>query len=109
MLKFLGLGLVVAVIVLAVGLPIRCHTPIAKPPYRGCLRRVAGLLGKCHTHGSRPMHRLIAVLGGRHLAERRICKKCGRSAVFCRARDTGRPFLGCIGYPNCRTPRQLGN
>jgi hypothetical protein len=90
-------------------LPVRCQGPIAKPPFRGCRKSVYGFVGHCRYHGRRPGLRIMAVLGGRHLPARRICDKCGRSTTFCRAMDSGKPFLGCAGFPECKRPRWLHN
>jgi hypothetical protein len=89
--------------------PMRCHSPISKPPIRGCRGRVYGLVGHCRHHGRRPVLRLMAALGGPHLPERRVCSICGRPTLFCRIQKSGKPFLGCSGYPNCKNPRWLNN
>jgi hypothetical protein len=98
----------VAVVVLAAAvIPMPCQAPISRPPYRGCRHRVYGLFGRCRSHGQRPGFRLIATLGGQRLSARRICSACGRPAGFARARATGKPFLGCTGFPECRRHRWL--
>jgi hypothetical protein len=97
----------VVIVFLVAGTPMWCQAPIGRPPFRGCRRRVPGFFGRCRDHGVRPGRRLVAVLGGQQLPLRRICAGCGRPAVFCRARDTGRPFLGCSGFPDCKKRRWL--
>ena len=88
-------------------IPIRCCSPISKRPFRGCRIRVVGILGLCRSHGSRPGVRLICMLGGERLANRRICDQCGHARVFGRLQETGQPFLGCARYPTCKNPRKL--
>ena len=87
--------------------PIRCTAPISRPPFRGCRRRVVGVLGICRDHGSRPGLRIIHLLGGTRLLSRRVCDRCGQSRVFLRMRSDGAPYLGCVGYPSCRNARML--
>jgi hypothetical protein len=103
------LGSLVVLKFLAFILPMRCQGAIARPPFRGCRIRVYGFLGHCRNHGFQPQRRMMSALGGQRLAARRTCSSCGRPAVFCRRRDTGRPFLGCTGFPECKNPRWLGN
>lgn len=100
-------GAVLAVAVVA-GTPMHCQAPTAKPPFRGCKHMVYRFFGRCRNHGLQPRRRLIAVLGGQQLLLRRVCIRCGLPSVFCRAGDTGRPFLGCSGFPSCRKQRWLG-
>jgi hypothetical protein len=104
-----GIGSAIRIFVALIGfvLPMRCQGPISKPPYRGCRKRVYGLVGNCRFHGRRPGPRLIAAFGGRHLPQRRVCERCGSPSVFCRVSDTGNPFLGCSAFPNCKSPRWL--
>jgi hypothetical protein len=99
-------GLVV-ILLLAGGVPMRCQGPIARPPFRGCRRRVYGFLGRCRNHGFQPGRRLMAAIGGSPLLLRRTCAGCGQPAVFCRMQDTGKPFLGCSGFPACKNIRWL--
>jgi hypothetical protein len=96
-------------VLLAFGVPMRCQGPIAKPPFRGCRRTVYGFLGHCRSHGFQMGRRLMAVLGGQQLLQRRICRACGHPALFCRHQGTGKPFVGCTSYPVCKTPRWLDN
>lgn len=103
------LGSLVVLGFLAFMLPMRCQGAIARPPFRGCCIRVYGFLGHCRNHGFQPQRRMMSALGGQRLAARRTCSSCGRPAVFCRRRDTGRPFLGWSGFPECKNPRWLGN
>jgi hypothetical protein len=100
--------LVVAAALVLNVVPVRCAHPISQPPFRGCRVFVHGLLGRCRHHGRHPGTRVITVLGGPALGQRRTCSKCGRPSVFGRFPDTGRPFLGCAGHPTCKNPRQLG-
>jgi len=100
-------ALAVVIVLLAFGVPMRCQGPIARPPFRGCRRRVGGFLGYCRAHGFQPGRRLMSVLGGQRLPQRRTCRACGRPTVFCRMQDTGKPFLGCTGFPDCKNPRWL--
>jgi hypothetical protein len=93
----------------AFGLPMRCQGPTSKAPFRGCRKSVYGFVGRCIYHGRRPGLRAMAMLGGRHLPGRRVCDKCGRSTVFGRVMDTGKPFLGCSGFPECKRPRWLND
>lgn len=99
-----------AVLVLAVvaGTPMHCQGQTSKPPFRGCKIIVYGIFGRCRIHRLQPRRRMIAVLGGQKLLLRRVCISCGLPSVFCRARDTGKPFLGCSGFPSCKKPRWLG-
>jgi hypothetical protein len=87
--------------------PMHCQGPIARPPFRGCRHVVYGLFGRCRNHGVQPARRVMAILGGQQLLLRRVCLGCGLPSVFCRAGDTGRPFLGCSGFPACRKQRWL--
>jgi hypothetical protein len=105
-LAVIGYGLA-GLVALGLLLPMRCHGPISKPPFRGCRTPVIGLLGRCRHHGRRPDVRLVCLLGGERLASRRVCDRCGRARVFGRLRDTGRPFLGCSQYPSCKNARLL--
>lgn len=101
------LGGSVVIALLAVGVPMRCQGPIARPPFRGCRKTVYGFLGRCRNHGFQPSRRLMAALGGSRLPLRRTCAGCGQPTVFCRIQDTGKPFLGCSGYPACKKIRWL--
>jgi len=96
-----------AVVLAIVFVPVSCSAPISRPPFRGCRRPVMGLFGFCRTHRSRPGVRLIRLLGGSHLLARRVCDKCGQSRVFLRMQGDGVPYLGCVGFPNCKNPRML--
>jgi hypothetical protein len=104
---FLSLGIALMLAIFTV--PMKCCSPISKPPIRGCRTHVYGLIGRCRHHGRHPVLRLMATLGGLHLPERRVCDMCGRPALFCRMQKNGKPFLGCSGYPNCKNPRWLNN
>jgi ssDNA-binding Zn-finger/Zn-ribbon topoisomerase 1 len=110
---YLTTALLVGVPLVAVVTPfavkISCHAPISQRPFRGCRRKVVGLLGRCGTHGRRPGQRLMVLLGGRELAARRICDQCGRRRVFGRRQRDGSPFLGCSGYPACARMRPLAD
>jgi hypothetical protein len=86
--------------------PMRCSAPIGTAPFRPCRRPLKWLFGSCQHHGSRPGLRLVRRLGGSRLLTRRVCDKCGRSRVFLRMPD-GAPYLGCVGFPNCKDPRML--
>jgi len=108
-LQLVGFGLAGALVVTALFAPMFCCAPISKPPFRGCRRHVAGLFGRCRNHGRRPGLRVIRLLGGERLLSRRVCDRCGQSRVFLRMRDTGTPYLGCVGYPTCKNPRILKN
>jgi ribosomal protein S27AE len=101
-------AIVIAVLVLAFGVPVRCSHPTSKPPFRGCKVHVAGFLGKCRHHGRAPGARVMATLGGQELMRRRTCDRCGQPRVFARHNDTGRAYLGCTGFPVCKNPRLLG-
>lgn len=103
---FVAVSFMVVFVVAAT--PMRCQAPVAKPPFRGCRNMVYGFFGRCRNHGLQPGRRLIGALGGQRLLLRRVCPRCGQPSVFCRASDTGRPFLGCSGFPACKTPRWLG-
>jgi hypothetical protein len=94
-------------VVLAVGVPMRCQGPISRPPYRGCRKTVYGLLGRCRHHGFQPGRRLMAAAGGGRLLLRRTCGGCGQPAVFARMSVTGKPFLGCSEHPACTKIRWL--
>jgi hypothetical protein len=87
--------------------PMHCQGVIAKPPFRGCRKIVVGLFGRCHYHGFQPGRRVILLLGGPRLPLRRVCDKCGQPRVFGRHQDSGRPFLGCAGFPACTRSIQL--
>lgn len=102
----IGLGLSSLVVVLTV-FPMPCRSPISTPPFRGCRRRVVGLVGRCRNHGRRPGVRVICLFGGEQLGRRRVCDKCGQPQVFGRLQDTGKPFLGCVRYPNCKNAKLL--
>jgi ribosomal protein S27AE len=101
-------AIVIAVVTLAIGLPVRCNHPTSKPPFRGCKWHVYGFLGKCPHHGRVPGVRLMASFGGRELMRRRTCDRCGQPRVFARHNDTGRAYLGCTRYPVCKNSRLLG-
>jgi hypothetical protein len=102
-LSVLGITLLAAAFII----PIRCHGPTSKRPYPGCRRTVHGLLGACRYHGRKPKRRLLAILGGDRLTQRLVCDRCGQPTTFLRMKDTGAPYLGCAGYPNCKNPRLL--
>jgi hypothetical protein len=106
------LGLLIslsAIGLLAGATPMRCQGPIAKRPFRGCRKRVCGFMGHCRYHGFQPGRRIMAVFGGESLLRRRICSKCGSATVFGRVLGTGKPFIGCSGYPTCKNPCWLAN
>jgi hypothetical protein len=94
-------------ILLTVGLPMRCHAPIARRPFRGCRKTVYGVLGRCRYHGFQPGRRMMAAAGGSRLLLRRTCGGCGQPTVFVRMSATGKPFLGCSEYPACKKIRWL--
>jgi ssDNA-binding Zn-finger/Zn-ribbon topoisomerase 1 len=50
---------------------------------------------------------VICLFGGERLGRRRVCDKCGQPRVFGRLQDTGKPFLGCVRYPNCKNAKLL--
>lgn len=97
----------VAVVALLAGVPMRCQGPIARSPFRGCRNTVYGFLGHCRHHGFQPGRRLMAVAGGSRLLQRRTCPRCGEPRAFVRLRTTGKPFLGCSGYPACERRQWL--
>lgn len=101
--------LIVVVVVAGIPLviPMHCQAVIAKPPFRGCRKIVMGVFGRCYNHGFQPGRRVIRLLGGPKLPLRRVCDKCGQPRVFGRHQDSGRPFLGCAGYPACIRAIQL--
>jgi hypothetical protein len=101
------IALAVVIVLLAFGVPMRCQGSIARPPFRGCRKRVGGFLGYCRVHGFQPSRRLMSVFGGQQLTQRTTCAACGRPTVFCRMQVTGKPFLGCTGFPGCKNPRWL--
>jgi hypothetical protein len=105
----IGSAILILIGLIGFGLPMRCQGLISKPPYRGCRKRVYGLVGNCRFHGRRAGLRLIAVFGGIDLPQRRVCERCGSPSMFCRASDTGKPFLGCSAFPNCKNPRWLSD
>ena len=47
-------AIVIVVVMLAFGVPVRCGHQTSKPPFRGCKARVVGFLGKCGHHGRVP-------------------------------------------------------
>jgi hypothetical protein len=101
-------ALAVVVVVVMFVVPVPCAAPTSKAPFRGCREHPHGLLGRCRHHGRRPGLRVIAIFGGDDLLQRRTCDKCGQSRVFLRFEDSGRPYLGCSGFPRCKNPRSLG-
>jgi hypothetical protein len=96
-----------AVVVVSMVMPMHCQGVISRPPYRGCHKMVVGLLGYCRNHGFQPGRRVVRLAGGPKLPLRRVCHNCGQPRVFGRLQDTGKPFLGCTGYPACKSPRFL--
>jgi hypothetical protein len=94
----------VVVVLLPLMSPVRCQGAIARPPFRGCRRVVVGLLGPCYNHGLQPGRRLVGLLGGSALLQRRVCHACGSPAVFARLADSGKPLLGCSRFPTCKNP-----
>jgi hypothetical protein len=86
---------------------MHCQAVIARPPFRGCRKIVMGVFGRCYNHGFQPGRRVIRLLGGPKLPLRRVCDKCGQPRVFGRHQESGRPFLGCTGYPACMRAIQL--
>jgi hypothetical protein len=101
-------ALAVVVVVVMFVVPVRCAAPTSKAPFPGCKYHPHGLLGRCRHHGRRPGLRVIAIFGGDGLLRRRTCDKCGQARVFLRFEDSGRPYLGCSGFPRCKNPRSLG-
>lgn len=98
---------IIAAVVVPMAVPMYCAGVISKPPYRGCRKVVVGLFGRCYYHRFQPRRRFIQLLGGQKLLLRRVCDKCGRPRVFGRHQESGRPFLGCAGYPACTRSIEL--
>jgi hypothetical protein len=88
--------------------PMRCSRPVSKPPHPGCRATVYGILGRCHHHGHPAGFRVMAVLGGQRLISRRYCDRCGQCRTYERFADSGRSYLGCAGFPDCKGPVVLG-
>jgi hypothetical protein len=106
----IGVWVVVALLlVVTFGWRMPCHVPIGTRPYRGCRHGVWSVLGKCRVHRRRPSYRVIARLGGRRLAERRICNRCGKPTTFGRLQGDGVAYIGCTGYPACKNARRLND
>jgi hypothetical protein len=97
----------IVLLLLSFAVPMRCEHPIGRTPFRGCRRTVYGFHGTCGSHGRRAQARYLVALGGRKLMHRRVCANCGRAKVFIRFQNSGKPYLGCTGYPNCKSPRLL--
>ena len=87
---------VVLVAAMLVALRVPCQQVVtSQKVFRGCTIRVYGLIGRCRSHGRHPVVRLIGVLGGTRLVNRRICPDCGQRIVFARQLETGSANLEC--------------
>ncbi len=104
--SLLGLIAILALVALFTA-PMRCYAPTANRPHRGCQKRPRGLFDACSAHGRNPRLRLLGLIGGEHLPNRRVCGKCGGPTQFGRRRGDGKPYLGCASYPECRNLRLL--
>jgi hypothetical protein len=102
-----GVVLAVMIVFAVAATPMRCQGITSRRPFRGCKNRVYGFFGRCRHHGLQPGRRVMAALGGQRLLLRRVCPGCGQPSVFCRAGQTGKPFLGCSMFPSCRSRIEL--